>query len=514
MTTTLLRPIAIALLSIASLSMWFVLGFPWDHHNESLVWAVQLQKTTLADTFVSNPITTVQSYRPLGVALAWATFHATGNGIWLQQLVNYVITAAAWIFALYSVKERVAFAGFSFLCAAAYFSGYIYLFHLHGVFYGPLFLYLAWLLCFASKAPLLDVKTGMTLLVFSVLAGLFHTFAFLFFAAFLIGLWIQNSAEGRNPNTAVAIAGLVAVGIAVKVLTASSSDLGTASPLQGLLVSYRALEVNAIVAALSAVLTIGTAFLWATSMRERLVFSTAATVLVMLLLVAKVPLIVAWIAVCCIKAMMLRRWALAALVAICGILPGITATGSPTYALFMLMPCAVSSVIGVVLAGSVQMWSRVAAAVALATLGLCAVLKVGIHVPGISGTANKILAEQEKTRQMHAAFVWLDQQRELTGNLELCQPGDFPIRSTNTIERTFRAPTHAWPFDEYIKARYGERLRQATPKLRLCFGGEELPDSQVLYRIPGQWAGAAAIELVKAPLAAHADLKHRSSGDQ
>jgi hypothetical protein len=191
-------------------------------------------------------------------------------------------------------------------------------------------------------------------------------------------------------------------------------------------------------------------------------------------------------------------------VGVCALLPGITAIGSPTYALFVLMPCIAATAIGSQLPSTGDLWPRVAVAVAAAAFALCAVLKLGVHVPGVSATAEKILAEQEKTQQLQAAFAWLDQRGDLSGNLQLCEPGDFPIRSKNAIERQYRAPTNTWPLDVFIRARYGERLRQAEPELWLCFGGEELPGGDVLYTIPGRWAGPASIEVLKSILTAHA----------
>jgi len=85
-----------SMLAIASLTLWFFVGFPWNHHNESLVWAIDLQRATFWDLLSSNPMSQVQTYRPLGVAIAWLSFHWTHGGIWLQQLINFAITALAW----------------------------------------------------------------------------------------------------------------------------------------------------------------------------------------------------------------------------------------------------------------------------------------------------------------------------------------------------------------------------------------------------------------------------------
>src|SRR5262249_36323394 len=111
-------------LAIASLVFWFAIGFPWQHHNESLVWAIDLQRIPFWMTVSSDPVATVQTYRPLGIAMAWLTFHATGGGLWLQQLLNLAFTAFAWVIATRSVPDPRAFAWISFIAGGAFFAGY------------------------------------------------------------------------------------------------------------------------------------------------------------------------------------------------------------------------------------------------------------------------------------------------------------------------------------------------------------------------------------------------------
>lgn len=491
-----------ALLTIASLTLWFAIGFPWQQHNESLVWVIEMEKIPFLATLLSNPITPVQTYRPLGVALAWLGLRATDGGIWLQQLINFAVTAAAWLLALRACRERLAFSWLSFVVNGGLFSGYIYLFHLHGVFYGPLFLFLAWLLVEDCKAPPLTGPMALRLFAIAVIAALFHTFALLFFAAWMAGYWLQNRLQRRPASLAAALLTIVFAAVFTRLLVSHSNDLGQGNPWLGLVVSYRALELKPVLSLLSVALAAIAALAAPLTMRLRLSFAALAVLAGAALMVLQLPAIFIWIVICGLRAIGSGRWALAGLIAVTGLLPVATATGSPTYALFVLMPCIVATVDGLRLPVSLGAWlHRLGYAVLLAVPLLVVAARLGVPLPVFTRLAEPLQAEREKTGQLQAVFHWLDNARNLSGQLALCQPGDFPTHSENeAIERRYRAPTHAWPFGRYLAARYGTRLSQADgPQLRLCFGGEALPGAETLLTIPGTIAGDAVLYRLPAP---------------
>ena len=489
-----------ALLSVSSIALWFFLGFPWEHHNESLVWAIELDKISFWDALRSNPITPVQTWRPLGVALAWLGFHLTQGGIWPQQLLNFALTAAAWLLALRATPNRLGFAWLSFICGAGFFSGYIYLFHLHGVFYGPLFMFLAYLLVRERREPVLTWPVALGLLAVATVVALFHTFALLFVAAYIGGCWLENRRRGRPASLPAAVVAILLAAVATKLLVSRSTDLGQGSAMLGLLSSYRALELKPLLSLLSLLLAVLAAVAAPGSSRQRLVRGGGALMLAALLGALEVPVILAWIAVCALRSLFSGRLALAALIAVTALLPVATGTGSPTYALFVLMPCILATIGGVELSAFATTGLRRGAFIAIAaTFAMLLALKLDVSVPIVDPLVQPLRAEGEKTRQLQQMIAWLDQHPEVTGGLSLGMPGDFPVNSNNAIERNFRAPTHAWPFGQYLKARYGARLSQAEPQLRLCFGGETVQGGEALHAIPGIWAGTATLERLGTP---------------
>lgn len=493
-----------AALTVASLLLWFGLGFPWAHHNESLVWAVDMTGKPLLDAFSLSPIRPVQSWRPLGVAEAWWGWAATGGGIWLQQLLNFAVTAAAWWLALRATPARLAFGFMALLTLAGFFSPYIYLFHLHGVFYGPLLLFQGWLLVRERQA--IDAGWKATGIVFAAgaVAMMFHTFAFLYYAAFLGAAWLEACVRDRRIARLLPMLIVVAIGAAfVKLSVAGSSDLGSGDVVLGLLTSYRALELNSLLSMLAALLAVLAAAAGGIARGRAWLFAALAAAVSLALFAAGLPVVLGWIAICALRALVAWRLRIGALIGLGALLPAATSTGSPTYTVFVLMPCLLITVDGLVAPLS---WRtavrRLAVAALTATVALLVLLRLEVPVPIVDRLAQPLRAEGEKTHQMQAALDWLIAQPEAAGRTALCTPSEFPIRAGHPLDRRHRAATAGWPFGEYLKFRAGTRLSADTgPLYKLCFG-DQVPDdagAEKLRGWPGRWAGEAAWYRIPAP---------------
>lgn len=485
-----------AALTVASLLLWFGLGFPWAHHNESLVWVADMAGKPLADAFSLSPIRPVQSWRPLGVAEAWWGWAATGD-IWLQQLLNFGVTAAAWWLALRATSARLAFGFAALVTLAGFFSPYIYLFHLHGVFYGPLLLFQAWLLL-RERQPI-DLGWKATAIVFSAgfVAMLFHTFGFLYYAAFLGAAWLEASWRDQRIARLAPTLVAMAIGVAfVKLSVAAATDIGTADVVLGLLTSYRALELNALLSALAAALAVIAAAVAGLGRGRAARYAVLAAALSLALFAAGLPVVFGWIAITAWRALAGLRFRVAALISLGALLPAATSTGSPTYTVFVVMPCLLMTVDGLVTPESWRARLRGLAVAALAiTAALLLLLRLGVPVPVVDKLAQPLRAEGEKTHQMRAALEWLIVQPDAVGQVVLCTPSEFPIRAGHPLDRHYRAPTGDWVLTQYLQQRTGDRLTATTAAIyKLCFGGQ-VPDDAGAERLqgwPGRWAGEAA----------------------
>ncbi|MES1226687.1 MAG: hypothetical protein ABUT20_65035, partial [Bacteroidota bacterium] len=144
------------LLTLSGLSFYFFMGFPFDNHNESYLWLAIFKKVSLCDTLTKNVIH-IESFRPLGMANAWLSYKLSGN-IYLQQILNWLFVLSSFTLLFTVVKNKILFSFLSFIVCGCFFAGYIYLFHLHGVFYGPFQLYVAGLTSIAWTQKTLSSK--------------------------------------------------------------------------------------------------------------------------------------------------------------------------------------------------------------------------------------------------------------------------------------------------------------------------------------------------------------------
>jgi hypothetical protein len=471
------------------LLFWFAIVFPWWHHNDSLEWVPALKRVSLWDVVTANPIPSVLTYRPLGTALAWLTFHATGGELWLQQLINLAFSCAAWLLAARSCTRQNAMAWVGLLCTGGYFSGYIYLFHLHGVFYGPLLLWLAWLCCRDGTAESLG-----WLSVLALAAALFHTYALIFACAVLVGECFEKPAS-RHTLARFGVVGLLLV--AAWLLTPATSHAQHLT-LQQVFVAYRMLEIHPAVQVMSGLLALACVSGLARTPYARAAVFSACVAAVLACLFLKLPPFLVWMSACLLARAAQRRFGQAALIAAAAVLPAATGTGSPVYAVFATLPCAVATAESLTLPVIDRMPVRVSQRLApalLAALALIALmLRAHIPVPVVSKLAKPLLAEKEKTVQLARVFQWLDTQPQLAGNLQLCTPAETPASSAaNAVDRSLRAPTYASFFRDYVRDRYADRLSQPGKSFSLCFGGQSITGARPLLEVAGRWTGSSTL---------------------
>jgi hypothetical protein len=233
------------LLAIAGISFCFFLGFPFDNHNESYLWVALLNKASLKDVVTKKLTGGIETFRPLGMANAWLTYRLSGN-IYLQELLNWLFAIASVITVFAASGNKILFAVISFVTGMAFFAGYIYLFHLHGVFYGPFQLYTAVLLYTATRYRRLSSGMLSLISVLTIIVSLYHTFALLVFCAFLTGYLLQLSKTEKIIQFARLII-LILIAIVSISFFLQSKEMKSAGQLSnGFLTSYRTTEINSL----------------------------------------------------------------------------------------------------------------------------------------------------------------------------------------------------------------------------------------------------------------------------
>ncbi len=491
----LLRLFLFSILSVAGLSFWFLIGFPFENHNESFAWVVQLQDLSFVD-LLTKPVWPVASFRPLGMMTAWLGYHWFHASIYPQQLFNYFVAIGAWLLLFSATKAKKLFGFVALAVGGAFFSGYLYLFHLHGVFYSPLLLWVAFLLVQIDGSHPKERTWFARLFLLAVLSSLYHPFALLVFAAFVVGhfltIWPKASVQQGSIDLLYIVASVLLIKLFVP---AQENPILSLYNLQGLITSYALVELNAALSAVAYGLGLLTLFTTPSlTLKWRLWLSGVVTVLALLFVMLQLPLLLLWLAIVLLKVLLRREWYFVCILSCTALLPAITATGSPTYTIFVLMVATMITVMDSPLLEHKEPLSSTLAVAALATmLILVLLINSGRHVPMLSPLVAPLLAEKEKTYQIKELLAWIAHSDESRSRVTLCQNGGSPTASTNAADRRYRPPTSQAYLDLYIDSVRDAQPERDSALLVLCFGGERIAKGQVIHVVDGKESGEAAI---------------------
>jgi hypothetical protein len=485
------RTLAYRILSVSGFSFLFLLGFPFGNHNESYAWVAQFRSLGIFDVLVT-PLSGVAGFRPFGVALARATYAISGGEVWLQQLCNWLFALSAWAVVFAAARERYLFGLIALAVGGVFFSGYIFLFHLHGVFYGPLLVYVAVLIILGRREPV-GLRGAVLLFLLTLLVSLFHPFALLIYAFFVAAeTWVRRKGEDIG-RARLNVLLLFAAVVAGRIVVSDVSPHSTTEAMSGFLTSFRMVEVNLMASGLAYVLSLTVLVTIDMPRNTRVLWMITLTVLAAVFPYVGIPVLLVWIGVVLVKCAMTREWRLAAIVLSCLLLPLATATGSPTYSVFVLMASAfVTAYAYDRVEGFLQARVRLPYAVVSILAVLLIALKSGAHVPVISRVVNPILAEQEKTFQLEEIIEWNKTSVMPRRRLSFVDGAENPVASTNAIDRRHRPPTS----QRYLDAFLGEAVHAGSvdsSSLVVTFGDRQLDGREIVFRAPGLRNGAAVV---------------------
>jgi hypothetical protein len=471
------------------LAFWFLIGLPWGPHNESFDWVVRLEQRTfwsaLFDKFPS-----VLGLRPLGTGPAWLLYRLGGHDVGLTQFVNAAMALFAWGWLAMDARPPRLFALLSLVVSGVFFAGYIWVFHAHGIFYGPLIVYVASLARTARGT--LDPRALLGAFVGAVVTALAHPYALPLVVAFAAGAIVETP-ELRSRAGAATLAVVVTGCVAVSMLLVP--DYGHSvpgSPLAGWITSFKTCEVNRVGAGVAALLAAWTASRsWpgrAGAIAALLTLGLAAAAAA-----AGLPVLPLWIAWAAARAARLGRSTIVALLAATALLPLPNPTGSPTYAIFALMVGAYATSLDDEDAERPLLrWGGAPAGIAVAVLlAVALAVRGGWPVPVASRLARPLLAEGERTRQLEVLAA------RLMGSPWKAEPVRFatakgdPVK-VNALDRGVRPPTEDNHLTTWLDWKRGGPAT-GRDTLLLAFGGESRVGMDTLFVAHGRYAGDALV---------------------
>ena len=476
-------------LATAGLAFWFAIGLPWGPHNETFDWLVRLEQRSLWGALFER-FPSVLGLRPLGTGSAWLLYHLGGRDVGLVEFVNAALALIAWGWVAAGAREQRLFAVFAFVAGGVFFAGYIWVFHLHGIFYGPLLLYLAALLR-SARGPL-DLRTLLGVFVGALLTAFVHPYALLMVVAFVFGATLETPMLRTRHGAAVL--GVVLSGAAAAYLLVVPSDIrGVSGPLwTGFVQSYRTLEVNVAGSAIAAAFAA-----WCATRSwpggGGAIAGIATAIVAAAAYAMGLPVLPLWFAWAALKSARRGRWTMAVLVAGCALLPIPNPTGSPTYGVFAVLAAVCASAIDEPSTDGVLHWLhwRLAVGVIAALLLVAIVIRAGLPVPVVSRLASPLLAEGERTRQFEV----------LVDRLMASPWRDWPARfvrsaqspaEADALDRRFRAPTDDHHLQTWLDWKRG-RVPVTSDTLWIGFGGDAPPGMDTLLVARGRYAGDALV---------------------
>ncbi len=484
-----------ALLAALGVGFWFLVGFPFGNHNESYAWVAYFEHHSLWNVIWTHhlPIATL---RPLGQGLAYLGWKVSGGSTWTVQMFNFVLAALALYGMALATQEAATFALAMAVTGGTFFAGFIYLFHLHGIFYSPVLVILALLLHLERAGGSKAIPGELGVFFCAVFVGLlFHPYALILFLAFIAGRIVERWTESTFGKQRLRI--LLGILIFFLILASRPSwhEMQPSANLQGILTSYRMTEPAPILSVLATVLSVATILsIEKIGLKYRLVLGLGVLLSAGGLALAGLPVVMLWVAVAIFKLAYLRRWTLCSMALGASVLPGIAPSGSPTYAIFAVLLSTFALAEGFTVAEGVlqRVDTRWVYAVIILAVGIDGGLRAGVRIPGVSKLAQPLIAEREKTWQLESVINWMLASPYRDWNLRLDGNTENPIGDeTTAINRRNRPPAYQHYIDLYLAAQRGSVFEPGS--LIVTFGGRELEGMKSVYSVAGRFAGPSFV---------------------
>ena len=492
------------LLAVSGFSFWFFVGVPFASHRETYWWLAMVQTKPLSQAFgiISS------TYRPLAQGVTWSAFllldpRTFPTSVARQSLLQgfiYCMFVLAWWLMYSSAPQRRVFAVLACLAGGVFFSGYVHLFHIYGLFYVAVMLTLGSLLRFYGDGTFRKREGWFA--VIATLLVFWHPFATALFIAFYFGFCVETFHDRAKTqlirSVLILLVGLTAIG-AMAVLFARS-PLPLHTRFAGFLVSYRTNEVSLVASAVAFVFALLAVFSFELAPKLNLVAALLVCGASALLFLNGIPLVLLWIVVVLIKLFLRRRWSLFFLMLAATVLPFGGGIGTPMYGLFAIILATYGTAYG--FSRPDETLSRIGDGyIALAVSGvaiLILVVRAGINVPVVTRLATPFLAERERTYQLETALNWLHNSKYCGDQLNFTESAGSPVESVESaLSRQHRPPASSVDIDLFwtsvLQCRQDPSRTNRPGIAVVTFGGEQMAESEPVFRSSGRYSGDTTV---------------------
>jgi len=448
------------------------------------------------------------TYRPLAQGVTWSAFllldpRTFPTSVVRQSLLQgfiYCMFVLSWWLMYSTAPQRRVFAVIACMAGGVFFSGYVHLFHIYGLFYVAVMLTLGSLLHFYCDGTFRK-REGWFALIATLLV-FWHPFATALFIGFYFGFCVETFRQRTQAqlirSAIIFFVGLMAIG-AMAVLFARS-PLPLHTRLAGLLVSYRTNEVSPVASAVALVLAQVAVLSFEVSPRLKLVVALLVCGAGALLFLNGIPLVLLWIVVVLIKLFLLRRWSLFFLMLAATLLPFGGGIGTPMYGLFAIILATYGTAYGFSKPDDAlsKLGNGYIAVAVSAVAILVLVVRAGIDVPVVTKLATPFLAERERTYELETALNWLHGSKYCGDQLDFTESAGSPVESVESaLSRQHRPPASSGDIDLFwtsvLQCRRDPNRTDRPGIAVVTFGGEQMANSQPVFRTSGRYSGDTTV---------------------
>jgi hypothetical protein len=501
------RALSYFALAVLGFSFWFFMAVPFASHRESYWWLGMVHGHGFARAF--SPGISV-TYRPLAQATAWLGFSILNPSVFptsvlrqaLLQGFIYGMFVLAWWLIYRAAPQRRLFALIAFVTGAAFFSGYLHLFHIYGIFYVPVMLTIGALLRLHSSNTF--EKHEVPFAVVAILLTLWHPFATALFVGFYFGFYLETLGQRSRAQHVRAVLILLvnttAIGALVFLFPRADAMMSLHTRLSGFLVSYQTNEVNLAASVVVFLLTLMVILSMALSPRLKLAALLVVSALSVVFLLTSLPLLPLWLGAVLVKLLRLRRWSLFFLTLTAAVLPFGGGIGAPVFALFAIVLAAYVTPLGWSQAEKALSFvkPRYVTAAVIASAIVLLMVRVGINVPIVTSVAHPLLAERERTYQLEHVLAWLHSSDYCGYEIGFVDDAGSPVDSVESaITRRNRPPAGLGDvqlfWNTVLQCQKGERSDGKAQTAMVTFGGQTLASARPVFEVGGRYAGDATV---------------------
>lgn len=492
------------ILAVLGFSFWFFLALPFASHRETYSWLAAHHTENLLHQLSFGLSST---YRPLAQIVTWFGYSLLDPSIFptsvprqalLQGLVYGIFVLAWWLIYSAAPQGRV-FAVVACIVGGAFFSGYVHLFHIYGLFYVPVILTIGALLSFRAKHTF--EKRELWFAIVATVLVFWHPFAMGLFLGFYFGFYVETfwkrSRALQIQGLVILLIGTAAIGASVALFPREHNSIETR--LFGFLVSYRTNEVNRVASLVAFLLALTVIFSMDLSPKLKLAAVFVVSALGAALLLTGLPLLFLWFGAVLIKLLRLRYWSLLFLMLAAALFPFGGGIGTPIYALFAIIVAAYVTALG---------WSSAEKALSLiktqyvvgtiiAAAMVLVMIRAGIDVPIVTRVARPLLAERERTYQLESILAWLHNSDYCRDEIAFSENAGSPVDSVESaITRTNRPPAALGDVQAFWKTvlqchRTGSFDEPGTAVV--TFGEPASANYSRVFVVSGKYAGDASL---------------------